>query len=199
MLVPSEKRGKLDKRGEVGVLMGYREVTKGYRIFNMETQKLLINRDVVIDEISKWNWSKEEIQNKGDDALSQGEEVEGNEIHDNDDDDPFENSIEVDEENEVGVRGLRPLTEIYERVNVALCDPTSVEEAFEKKEWRQAMNDELKMIEKNGTWSLVTKPRKKHAIGVKWIFRTKYNPDGSISKHKARLVKGILNKSELIR
>ena len=188
MLVPSEKRGKLDKRGEVGVLMGYSEVTKGYRIFNMETQKLLISRDVVIDEISKWNWSKEEIQNKGDDALSQGEEVEGNEIHDNDDDDPFENSIEVDEENEVGVRGLRPLTEIYERVNVALCDPTSVEEAFEKKEWRQAMNDELKMIEKNETWSLVTKPRKKYAIGVKWIFRTKYNPDGSISKHKARLV-----------
>ena len=134
MLVPSEKRGKLDKRGEVGVLMGYSEVTKGYRIFNMETQKLMISRDVVIDEISKWNWSKEEIQNKGDNALSRGEEVEGNEIHDNDDDDPFENSIEVDEENEVGVRGLSPLTEIYERVNVALCDSTSVEEAFEKKE-----------------------------------------------------------------
>ena len=27
-----------------------------------------------------------------------------------------------------------------------------------------------------------------YVIGVKWIFRTKYNPDGSISKHKARLV-----------
>jgi hypothetical protein len=25
-------------------------------------------------------------------------------------------------------------------------------------------------------------------IGVKWVFRTKFNPDGSINKHKARLV-----------
>ena len=25
-------------------------------------------------------------------------------------------------------------------------------------------------------------------VGYKWVFRTKYNTDGSISKHKARLV-----------
>ena len=104
MLASSEKRGKLDKRGEVGVLMSYSKVTKGYRIFNTETQKLLISRDVVINESSKWNWSKEEIQNKDDNAISQGEEVEGNEIYDNDNYNPFENSIEVDEENEVGVK-----------------------------------------------------------------------------------------------
>ena len=26
------------------------------------------------------------------------------------------------------------------------------------------------------------------AIGVKWIYRLKYNPDGSVKKHKSRLV-----------
>ena len=46
----------------------------------------------------------------------------------------------------------------------------------------------MDMIEKNETWSLVSKPKNKKPIGVKWIFRTKFNPDGTICKHKARLV-----------
>ena len=35
---------------------------------------------------------------------------------------------------------------------------------------------------------LVDIPAHKKAIGVKWVYRTKLNPDGSINKHKARLV-----------
>ncbi|WKA12871.1 hypothetical protein VitviT2T_030219 [Vitis vinifera] len=50
------------------------------------------------------------------------------------------------------------------------------------------MREELNMIEKNNTWELVDKPIHKKAIGVKWVYRTKLNYDGSINKHKARLV-----------
>ena len=32
------------------------------------------------------------------------------------------------------------------------------------------------------------KPTHKRAIGVKWVYRTKLNSNGSINKHKARLV-----------
>ncbi|CAH9095255.1 unnamed protein product [Cuscuta epithymum] len=46
----------------------------------------------------------------------------------------------------------------------------------------------MSVIEKNGTWELVSLPKEKKAIGLKWVYRTKYNPDGSISRHKARLV-----------
>jgi hypothetical protein len=35
---------------------------------------------------------------------------------------------------------------------------------------------------------LVNRPAHKKAIGVKWIYRTKFNADGSINKHKAKLV-----------
>ena len=50
------------------------------------------------------------------------------------------------------------------------------------------MQEELNMIEKNNTWELVDRPTHKKAIGVKWVYRTKLNSDGSVNKHKARLV-----------
>lgn len=50
------------------------------------------------------------------------------------------------------------------------------------------MQEEISMIAKNKIWSLVKRPKSKNVIGVKWIFRTKLNPDGSIHNHKARLV-----------
>ncbi|XP_069151908.1 uncharacterized protein [Solanum lycopersicum] len=44
------------------------------------------------------------------------------------------------------------------------------------------------MIKKNGTWQLVDRHRNRKVIGVKWIFKRKLNTDGTICKHKARLV-----------
>ena len=53
------------------------------------------------------------------------------------------------------------------------------------------MKEELDMIEKNNTWELVERQSNKKVIGVKWVYRTKLNLDGSVNKHKAKLmVKG---------
>ena len=195
ILVPQEKRGKLDERSQVGVLVGYSDVTKGYRVYNLETKKLVISRDVKVDEEAKWVCSKEELASMDEDnrlEAHDNDEEQGNgegAAHDDEyDENELEISIGADLEIGDGVRGTRPLNEIYERCNVALSDPINVHEAMARKEWRQAMQDEIDVINKNDTWSLVTKPKGKNAIGVKWIFRTKYNPDGSINKHKARLV-----------
>lgn len=82
------------------------------------------------------------------------------------------------------------LREIYESCTLALyvSEPCSYEEAAERSEWRLAMEEEMSAIEKNETWSLVDLPKDKKAIGLKWVFKTKYNPDGTLLKHKARLV-----------
>ncbi|XP_016185858.1 uncharacterized protein LOC107627538 [Arachis ipaensis] len=37
-------------------------------------------------------------------------------------------------------------------------------------------------------WVLVSLPPNREAIGSMWVFRVKYNADGSLQKHKARLV-----------
>lgn len=40
----------------------------------------------------------------------------------------------------------------------------------------------------NHTWDLCPLPEGQNAIGNKWVFKVKYNADGSIEKYKARLV-----------
>lgn len=50
------------------------------------------------------------------------------------------------------------------------------------------MIEELNAIERNSTWELVDPHPSKKPIDVKWIFKLKLKPDGTIAKHKARLV-----------
>ena len=67
-------------------------------------------------------------------------------------------------------------------------EPVDYNEAATNSKWVSAMKEELNMIEKHQTWELTEKPKDKNVIGVKWVYRTKLNVDGSINKHKARLV-----------
>lgn len=44
------------------------------------------------------------------------------------------------------------------------------------------------MIKKNKTWEMVNRPLDKPIIGVKWVYKTKLDLDGSVHKNKERLV-----------
>jgi hypothetical protein len=64
----------------------------------------------------------------------------------------------------------------------------SFQEAQAHECWRQAMPDELTAIEANGTWNWEEAPVGIRAISLKWVFKTKRDTVGNISKYKARLV-----------
>lgn len=64
----------------------------------------------------------------------------------------------------------------------------NIDEAKDKKVWRDACEDEINSIVKNKTWVLVELPAGEKAIGLKWIFKIKRNAHRSINKYKARLV-----------
>ncbi|CAL2238396.1 unnamed protein product [Prunus armeniaca] len=55
--IPDEKMKKLDDKGEKCVFLGTSEVSKGYKLFNPLSKKIIISRDVVFDEEKTWNWS----------------------------------------------------------------------------------------------------------------------------------------------
>lgn len=50
------------------------------------------------------------------------------------------------------------------------------------------MNEELESLELNHTWEVTDLPPQRKAIGSKWLYKTKFNADGSLDKYKARLV-----------
>ena len=53
--------------------------------------------------------------------------------------------------------------------------------------WEQAMDDEMRSLEKNDTWVLTELPAGKRALLNKWVFRIKTEPDDK-RRFKARLV-----------
>ena len=84
---------------------------------------------------------------------------------------------------------MRPLADVYQRCNVAICEPPSFKEENKSKKWKAAMKEELIMIENRKTWELVDITQNRKVIRVvKWVYKTKLNADGTINKYKARLV-----------
>ena len=50
------------------------------------------------------------------------------------------------------------------------------------------MEAKMESIKRNNTWELMELPVGGKAIGVKWVYKTKFNENGEIDKCKARLV-----------
>jgi len=47
------------------------------------------------------------------------------------------------------------------------------------------MEAEFSALQANRTWRLVDKPTGAHIISRKWVFKHKFNPDGSLERYKA--------------
>jgi len=74
-------------------------------------------------------------------------------------------------------------------------EPNSYNEASKDPKWIEAMKNEMKALQENNTWTLTNLPQNRKSIGLKWIYKIKYKPDGQIERYKARLVaKGFTQK-----
>ncbi|KAL2892553.1 Retrovirus-related Pol polyprotein from transposon TNT 1-94 [Bienertia sinuspersici] len=69
-----------------------------------------------------------------------------------------------------------------------VIEPKNYNRAKSHSGWVEAMNKEIKALEDNDTWIITKFPKGKKAIGSKWVYKTKLNPDGTIERLKARVV-----------
>lgn len=66
--------------------------------------------------------------------------------------------------------------------------PSSVTQALQSPEWREALHNEFQALQQTQTWSLVPPHPSQNVIGCKWLFRVKHKADGSVDRFKARQV-----------
>ncbi|XP_020233029.1 uncharacterized protein LOC109813272 [Cajanus cajan] len=133
------KRDKLDQKSKVGVFLGYNNNSKGYRIYNPTSKKILVSRNVKFDELSRWNWEKPKAE------ASSKRQLEVDNIQ--------EQNLESEEENldddaDSPVRGTSDLAEIYERCNVVALEPKGYTEADELEDTfaRVARHDTIRIL-----------------------------------------------------
>ena len=56
--IPNQKRKKLDDKGEKCSFLGVSDQSKAYKLYNPNTKKILVSRDVIFYEDQIWEWSK---------------------------------------------------------------------------------------------------------------------------------------------
>lgn len=78
------------------------------------------------------------------------------------------------------------------RVYATITDqPQSLEEVKSRDDlpkWQEAMDTEIRQLQKLGTYGLTTLPQDRKAIGCRWVYNIKCDANGNILKYKARLV-----------
>ncbi|GJW56241.1 uncharacterized mitochondrial protein-like protein [Tanacetum coccineum] len=68
--------------------------------------------------------------------------------------------------------------------HVSKAGPRGFKIAAKDPKWMEAMNEEFQALQQNQTWVLVPRPGSANIIGSKWVYRIKYNSDGTIERYK---------------
>jgi hypothetical protein len=216
--VPKDKRKKLEPSGRKGIFVGYSESSKAYKIYIPEQHKIEVNRDVTFDEKLAFKKSiedsmEEEYEEPKEESTSfpesQNEEPEQL-------DHPVQPCRPIESVNIPKTRKhpawLEATLQEAERLKApsgtfreskkpkrfssyATCmkklineEPTTFEEAVQKKQWKEAMTEEYQSIMKNDVWEIVPRPKEKSVVTSKWVYKIKHAVDGSIDKYKARFM-----------
>ena len=198
--VPDQRRSKLDDKSEKLVFIGYDKRSKGYKLYNPITKKIVVSRDVRFNEEEAWNWSKKEDEGSNSTPLFEETNEEVREpvsppLSPSPTQPSNQDLSTSSSERTPRFRSLREIYEVTENVDeltlfclFAGCEHIGYEDAVQSKEWQAAMDDEIKAIVKNNTWELATLPKGQKAIGVKWVYKAKKNANGEVERYKARLV-----------
>eukprot|EP01018_Ginkgo_biloba_P003801 Gb_04010 [translate_table: standard] len=206
--VPDEKRSKLEDKSVKCIHIGYSEVSKAYKLFDLKKRKIILNRDVVFDEEKVYkdviNDVAEQRKTNMSQSTDKGKEIEIQSIlvaeeieSSNSRQQKFPKWVQRghNQKDMLDTNFDRRMIRQQSRVNFILItqvmknnEPQSFDEAVNKVQWQNEMESKFDALVRNDTSTLMELPLDKDVIGTKWIYKTKYKYYGSINKNKARLV-----------
>jgi hypothetical protein len=167
-----QKRTKLDEKSEKCIFIGYCTQSKGYRLYNPESGKIIVSRNVMFDENANWKWNEEkqgveiiesiELDDVEDEVLQQPSSIVNSDLNSSSvepdlptdspdgsqNSDPNTPTIRVYSRRhtvpDTPVRKMKTVQELYETTQVLfVVDVTTYEAAAKNKEWDQAKLEEL--------------------------------------------------------
>ncbi len=193
--IPDSQRRKLDKKAKKYRFVGYCINSKGYRLLNEETRKIVRRRDVIFNETNFDTKSTSSPQMIVELNSFETEAVVHQDVHqDAAEEIQQPNARQSERTRRPPMRyGFDEYADVADMDHVAyqgsqITEPRTVEEALSSDrsgEWRDALDSEYGSQMENHTWDLVTG---KEAIPCKWVFKVKYKENGTIDRFKARLV-----------
>ena len=99
--ISDDKRKKLDDKSFQCVLLGMSEESKAYRLYDPVSKKIVVSRDVILEENKCWNWGKTNEEARLDTLEWEDSNIEGSE-HDQSEEESEEETI-AEEEGEVSI------------------------------------------------------------------------------------------------
>ena len=135
--VPQDKCDKLDKKAISGIFVGYSSVSKAYKVYHPQCGNVTVSSDVHFNEDQQWDWKNPQR------TIGSFNNIENDRLE--------KQTIELCEnelEDDPPIRGTKLLSDIYQRCNVAICEPACCEEVLKDLKWKNAMEEEMPMIKK---------------------------------------------------
>ena len=192
VLIPDQKRTKFMPKAEKCTFIGYEETRKGWKFYS-EDKKIIFSREARFLE-EQTTTERPEV-----DSGSAPERQEMAWFQPKNSCTKCERNF-VEDDNEEFWDALEHVEETMEDDWIAQIDnrvfafaskdPETYSQAIEStenEEWKDAIKEELRSMDKNEVYELVDLPPNRKAIKSKWVFKKKTEADGS-TKFKARFV-----------
>lgn len=213
VMTPYEKRKKLDSKAEKMRFLGHDDASKGFRVLD-DNGAIRISRDIKFINSYTNETAGEDTKGGEIDETDKESEIDSESEYDSVND-VSSDCILIESDEAVNQsptiasptqaisstrsppntrsRGKNDATKDRALLNAVkpTLEPRSYEEAMSSPncdEWKKAINEEIKSIEENETWTLTELPPGRKSIGSKWVFKTKVDENGAITRYKARLV-----------
>ncbi len=208
VFVPKIKRTKLESRSVRGVMVGYSDTVKGYRIL-LDNHYIEISRDVIFNEHVGAAVQDLPTQAPAAPAL----DIADGEVELEAESEPAPAEAPADAEPppqgepaeappgpaRYPTRNRRAPDQFWRgtqgRAHHACREPAAEPATYEEAmtcdhaaQWKEAMDEEMASLEANQTWVLEDLPVHASAIPVMWIYKLKTDAAGQVERYKARLV-----------
>jgi len=104
--IPKERRLKLDAKSRVGIIVGYSENTKGYRIYSPQKKKVEILKDIIVLQDENEIKKKKEISFLEEKETEENSHEERREMDETQENRRQETSDESEEDEQTGKKGV---------------------------------------------------------------------------------------------